>query len=673
MPASFIIEWIAYSPRQCPYRAVEIGENSQYKHDASTQKILATAYDQMAEVSRSLGPSDGLAELRAANKLWSAAVKQPGDDSFPMIRLAENFQRMAQVSSGNGDWENALSYLEQAVQILDDWLQSRDDRNVSEARVKALGSLATALQDSGERDRARELAQQAYDLASSFELRSDLLAGAATTLAHLLCDSKTTVESAETLFDQAREIRSQRAVDYPHNVPYQTAYVHSLNDLAQLKTRLGKQEESSELLTSAIEIQVNLLDVQADNIGVLNQLAELCASRGQAAKSLGQWNKAIESFTTELHWREKIQALRDDVGTRLGVTTALLQMSECQWVQLRSLEDVKQVEAQLDRAQELLSALPATGVSHRLLQLRGRVAGDQSQFYFNQRRFADAEAAQKQSIECFESALEESSQESSQLGEAFNRLALILGWQEKDPESVKRICLKAINFQNRAIATAVSDVERDGFVRLLSNDYFILAEVNCQLSDFDESLAAYERMVELTPDLRPERTAWVAEVYLNEFPEKFRNAEGAERMARLALKQNPEFINAKWWLAVALFRQDRFEEANQHFQNVFDQSPNNLDHQALLGMTRYRLNEFEQANALLQKSYRYSTEASLYLVMAVVRSQKELADAEVTKQNVEEFFENLVIQTSESEDEQTVNKKLIEEARILLREFRTSR
>ena len=144
-------------------------------------------------------------------------------------------------------------------------------------------------------------------------------------------------------------------------------------------------------------------------------------------------------------------------------------------------------------------------------------------------------------------------------------------------------------------------------------------------------------------------------------------------MARLALKQNPEFINAKWWLAVALFRQDRFEEANQHFQNVFDQSPNNLDHQALLGMTRYRLNEFEQANALLQKSYRYSTEASLFLVMAVVRSQQELADAEVTKQNVEEFFENLVIQTSESEDEQTVNKKLIEEARILLREFRTSR
>jgi tetratricopeptide (TPR) repeat protein len=317
------------------------------------------------------------------------------------------------------------------------------------------------------------------------------------------------------------------------------------------------------------------------------------------------------------------------VSARINMAAALTRIAEyhLQAAESKSRkQNGKKGEALLRRANELLSTIPDIGLNQSLLGLSGTIAGDLAQSLHFQGRDTEAEKAIKQAIKYHELVSEHNSQELRRLAGDLNNHAWVIGGsQEKDPAKIntaKQVCIKAIEQQEQAISMAISETEKDGCVVFLSNHFFILGDLHFEQSEFRETLACFDRSVELNPNQAPQRTTWFAEVYLEHVPEDLRDAKRAEELASLALQQDPDFGNAQWWLAVAQFRQGKFEQARQYFQRSFGESPDpdNWD-DPYLGMTLYRLGDFENAVELLQVFHEGPTEAAIYLVMAVVQSE----------------------------------------------------
>jgi tetratricopeptide (TPR) repeat protein len=650
-------------------RCIKIGESLDGEHNRS---VLASAYNQLGAVHHALGPSDGMAELRAANEIWLSEVRLASTGSHSLIELAKNFRGMGHASKANGDYESALSWFAEAVEVLDQSLLSSDDEDVITARLEAIVDLAESLADHGNRHRAAELAERAYDLARSLENEPEIqLSNAAMLLGKLLWDSRETVGRAESLLEQANDQRAQLAADYPGNIIYQSAFANSLQRLAQLKSRLGKHEESKQLHTRAGEIREDLAKVQGDNIAVLTHLAMFYSARGWAALAAGQLDNALEIFTDELRLREQIQSQRDDAAARFGVAAALNRIAVCHLQPDKRKRDSEAAEALLIRADELLSKATSIGVSYQLLRLQADISSNLARCLMYQDRLADAMTAMQRCIENHNTANTVNCQKLHMLAGSLSNLAMILYFKRTDPDlqNAKQMCLQAIDLQNRAIELAISDVEKNRCISFLSNHYFVLGNIYHEQSEFDQSASAYEHFLRLNPAPPPPQAAWLAEYFVEGLPEEFRNAKRAEEMARLALKKDPQHINAQVWLAVALFRQEKFEETHRLLLKCIETFPDDRKPYARMGMTEYRRGNFDQANIWLQQSFSPSTEARLYLVMAVVRSENEISDAKVVKEDAEEFFQYTLARSRDNGDQPDANRKLIEEARTVLLEL----
>lgn len=205
-------------------------------------------------------------------------------------------------------------------------------------------------------------------------------------------------------------------------------------------------------------------------------------------------------------------------------------------------------------------------------------------------------------------------------------------------DGVKQLCQEAIQTLEKKLQSSLPPDQRKGLSVALGNFYFNLGESCLRTSEFQEGLAAHEQALEVNPNQGSPRIAWIAEAYLDAVPPEYRDFERGEHMARLALQVDPKFRNARYWLAVALFRQGKYGEAQPLFEALFDEGNDKVD-QAFLGMTLYQLGEYERANELLQTSYDCSIESSLYLVLAVARSTGDAKDAAVTKDSLASFFE----------------------------------
>ena len=283
--------------------ALSIAEENLEKANLETaraEKHLQQAQDAVDQYVTSISgemllksPSFRTFKLELLNKaldFQNEFVKSYQDDPGMRLNLADSYYQMAIISTGVGNREDALKYVDISYDLLTQLRSSKDLKQSAirlfQAKCLALKGSALAPTDKNTAsyfERAIALVLESEENAPlSLEARFDLGRFHRRLGLLALANSSFNERSDYILdhFTQAHDILVQLIDENPEPIDCQLKYIELLNDLATTYRRLGKLDETVKHYERASSIAKALLKDAPNNAGIRSIYAATCNSFG---------------------------------------------------------------------------------------------------------------------------------------------------------------------------------------------------------------------------------------------------------------------------------------------------------------------------------------------------------------------------------------------------------